>query len=157
MIDPSKPQKSRERRTQTVLTGEFKHSIDAKNRMFVPAKLREELGETFMIACDIREKCLKVYSLEGWEKYIEPIKNLPREIAEQALRFLHRTAAQVSPDSQGRILLTSALVEHAQIEKGAVVVGCSDYAEIWAEANYQAKIESEDIEQLRRVLEGYGL
>ncbi len=140
-----------------MLTGEFRHSIDAKNRMFVPAKLREELGETFMIACDIREKCLKVYSLEGWEAYIAPIKALPREISEQALRFLHRTAAQVSPDSQGRVLLNAALVEHAQIEKNAVVVGCSDYAEIWAESNYQAKIESEDIEQLRRVLEGYGL
>lgn len=140
-----------------MLTGEFRHSIDAKNRMFVPAKLREELGETFIIACDIREKCLKVYSLEGWDAYIAPIKALPREVSEPALRFLHRTAAQVSPDSQGRILLNTALVAHAQIEKNAVVVGCSDYAEIWSESNYQAQIESEDIEQLRRVLEGYGL
>lgn len=140
-----------------MLTGEFKHSIDAKNRIFMPAKLREELGESFMIACDIREKCLKVYSLEGWAEYIAPIKALPREVSEQALRFLHRSAAQVAPDSQGRILLPPTLVEHAQIEKSAVVVGCSDYAEIWAEANYEAKIASEDLDALRRVLEGYGL
>ena len=140
-----------------MLTGEFRHSIDAKNRIFVPAKLREELGETFMVACDIRETCLKVYSLEGWAAYIAPIKALPREVSEQALRFLHRTAAQVSPDSQGRVLLPPALVEHAQIEKNAVVVGCSDYAEIWAEAKYEAKVASEDLDALRRVLEGYGL
>lgn len=140
-----------------MLTGEFRHSIDAKNRMFVPAKLREELGESFVIACDIRETCLKAYSLEGWEDYIEPIRKLPREVAEKALRFLHRTAAQVSPDSQGRVLLNSALVAHAQIEKNAVVVGCGDYAEIWAEANYEAQVTSEDVEQLRNLLEGYGL
>ena len=140
-----------------MLTGEFRHSIDAKNRMFVPAKLREELGESFVIACDIREKCLKVYSLEGWESYIEPIKALPREVSEKALRFMHRTAANVSPDSQGRVLLNAALVGHAQIEKNAVVVGCGEYAEIWSEVNYQAQIESEDIEQLCHLLEGYGL
>ena len=52
-----------------MLTGEFRHSLDAKNRIFMPAKLREELGETCMIARAIREKCLKVYSLEGWAAY----------------------------------------------------------------------------------------
>ena len=140
-----------------MLTGEYRHAMDAKKRIFMPAKLREELGTSFIIVRDVRGPRLKVYSMEGWEAYIAPIKALPREISEQALRFLHRTAAQVSPDSQGRVLLNAALVEHAKIEKNAVVVGCSDYAEIWAEANYEAKIASEDIEQLRRVLEGYGL
>ena len=140
-----------------MLTGEFRHSLDAKNRIFMPAKLREELGETFMIARDIREKCLKVYSLEGWVAYTAPIKEQPRQLAEQVMRLLHRTAAQVTPDSQGRVLLPPSLVEYAEIEKNAVVVGCSDYAEIWSEDHYTSMIESVDDEALRRALEACGL
>lgn len=140
-----------------MLTGEFRHSIDQKNRIFVPAKLREELGETFMVARDIREKCLKVYSLEGWAAYTAPIKEQRRELVEQVMRLLHRTAAQVTPDSQGRILLPPGLVEYAEIEKNAVVVGCCDYAEIWSDTNYERIIDNVDDDALRRALEECGL
>ena len=73
------------------------------------------------------------------------------------MRLLHRTAAQVTPDSQGRVLLPPSLVEYAEIEKNAVVVGCSDYAEIWSEDHYTSMIESVDDEALRRALEACGL
>ena len=139
------------------MIGKYPAKMDDKNRLFVPAKLREELGETFMIARDIREKCLKVYSLEGWAAYTAPIKEQPRQLAEQVMRLLHRSAAQVTPDSQGRVLLPPMLVEYAEIEKNAVVVGCSDYAEIWAEVNYQTMVDSVDDEALRRALEECGL
>lgn len=140
-----------------MLTGEFRHSLDAKNRIFMPAKLREELGETFIIARDIREKCLKVYSMEGWAAYTAPIKEKPRQLAEQIMRLLHRSAAQVTPDSQGRVLLPPMLVEYAGIEKNAVVVGCEEYAEIWSEANYQTMLDNVDDEELRQALESWGL
>ncbi len=140
-----------------MLTGEFRHSLDAKNRIFMPAKLREELGETFIIARDIREKCLKVYSMEGWAAYTAPIKEKPRQLAEQIMRLLHRSATQVTPDSQGRVLLPPMLVEYAQIVKNAVVVGCCDYAEIWAEGNYETMVDNVDDEALRRALEEWGL
>ncbi|MBQ4274316.1 MAG: division/cell wall cluster transcriptional repressor MraZ, partial [Clostridia bacterium] len=83
--------------------GEYRHNKDSKNRVFMPAKLREELGETFVIAKDIREKCLKVYSLAGWEEYIAPLKEQNRKLSEKILRFLHASLAQVTPDSQGRV------------------------------------------------------
>ena len=140
-----------------MLTGEFRHSIDVKNRIFMPAKLREEMGEVFMVACDIRQKCLKVYSLEGWQAYIAPIKQQRRELAERIMRMLHSTASQVTPDAQGRILLPPALVSYAEIEKNAVIVGCCDYAEIWSEANYDRMKMDFDIEALRRDMEECGL
>lgn len=140
-----------------MLTGEFRHSLDAKNRIFMPAKLREELGETFIIARDIREKCLKVYSLEGWTAYTAPIKEKPRQLAEQIMRLLHRSAAQVTPDSQGRVVLPPMLIEYAEIEKNAVVVGCEEYAEIWGEKNYQIMLDKVDDEALRQALEAVGL
>ena len=65
--------------------GEYRHNKDSKNRVFMPAKLREELGETFVIAKDIRETCLKVYSLKGWEEYIAPLKAQNRKLSEKRI------------------------------------------------------------------------
>ena len=149
--------KTPERRQKKMLSGEFKHTIDTKNRLFIPAKHREELGDSFMVAKSVRENCLKVYSLEEWDKYIEPIVKLERKNSEAILRALHRNAAQVSPDSQGRIVLTPALMSYAEITKGAVVVGCGKYAEIWSEEVYDAMVVDEDMADLKDLLESYGL
>lgn len=140
-----------------MLSGEFKHAVDPKKRLFIPAKHREELGESFMIARSIRDNCLKVYSMTEWEKYIEPILRMDRKDSELILRTLHRNAVQVSPDAQGRIILPVALMEHANITKGAVVVGCGTYAEIWSEEEYSLTVEEENLEDIRATLESFGL
>ena len=140
-----------------MLSGEFRHCLDPKNRLFIPAKHREELGETFMVVRSIRENCLQVYSSEEWESYIAPIRKMERKDSEKILRMLHRNAAQVSPDTQGRIVLPPSLIQHASIVKGAVVVGCGAYAEIWAEEVYDSKLEEEDLDDIRATLESFGL
>ena len=88
-----------------MFTGEHYHTLDAKNRIAMPSKLREELGESFMVARSLRGNCIKVYSMEEWEIFLKPILETPRKTSEATLRYLHRNAAQVTPDSQGRILL----------------------------------------------------
>ena len=143
-----------------MLSGEFKHSIDPKNRLFIPAKHREELTvetESFMVAKSIRENCLKVYSMGAWDEYISPITKMERRDAERILRALHRDAAQVTPDSQGRIVLPQALIAYANITKGAVIVGWGTYSEIWAEEAYDAMVEEENLEGMKELLESYGL
>ncbi len=140
-----------------MFTGEYEHSVDSKNRIFVPAKFREELGESFIVSRDMRGERLKVFSLDGWEKYIAPIKEQERKVSEKALRYLHRNAIQVSPDSQGRIILTRELLAYAKIDKNAVVVGCSTYAEIWSAEAWQEELESESTEDIRAELERFGL
>ena len=140
-----------------MLTGEYRHTLDAKNRLFIPAKHREELGDELVISRSIRGKVLKVFSLKGWEAYIAPIKEKERRVAEPALRFLHRNAAKVTPDSQGRILIPQALLDFAEIEKNAVVVGNCDWVEIWSETLYEVELEQEDQEDLRAKLELFGL
>ena len=137
--------------------GEFRHGIDTKNRIFIPAKMREDLGETFVVAKDIREKCIKVYSLSGWEEYLAPIREQNRKLKEKVLRYLNSTMVQVSPDSQGRITLPKDLVDHAEIAKAAVVVGCCDYAEIWAEEVYDRMKAEENLPELLAELESLGL
>lgn len=140
-----------------MLGGEFRHSLDPKNRIFIPAKLRDELGATFVVAKDIREKCLKLYSLQEWAKYMEPIKQQARKLQANVLRYLSATMAEVTPDSHGRVVLPKDLVSFAEIDKNVVVVGCYDYAEIWAEENYERLKADEDIEQMIADLEALGL
>ena len=140
-----------------MFTGEYAHNVDSKNRIFVPARFREELGESFIVARDIRGERLKVFSLEGWQEYIAPIMNQERKLSEKAIRYLHRNALQVSPDSQGRILLTKDLLSYAGIVRDAVIVGCSSYVEIWSAENYEREVESEDADEIRRELEMFGL
>ncbi|MBE6546856.1 MAG: division/cell wall cluster transcriptional repressor MraZ [Ruminococcaceae bacterium] len=140
-----------------MLSGEYKHSLDPKNRIFIPAKHREELGESFVVAKSIRETCLRVYSMEEWMEYIRPIEALDGKDKERIVRALSRNAAQVSPDSQGRIVLTPDLIGYAQITKNAVVVGCGNYAEIWSDENYAAMVADEDLNSMRTLLESFGL
>ena len=140
-----------------MFTGEYNHSVDSKNRIFVPSSFREELGEKFVVVRDIRLHILKVFSLTAWEAYLEPIRRQERKLSEKALRYLHRNATQVTPDSQGRIVLPSSLLEYAEIDKNAVFVGCSDYCEIWSLESYNAEIEGEDADAIRDELELLGL
>ena len=93
-----------------MLTGEYKHALDPKKRLFIPAKHREELGPSFIIVRDIRESCLKVHSLESWQAFVEPIQKMPRAQSEKILRFLYRDAVTAEPDSQGRVVLNTTLI-----------------------------------------------
>ena len=140
-----------------MLTGEFTHSVDSKNRMFVPAKFRDELGDTFVISKSVRGNYLQLLSMSEWEAYLAPIKALPRSKSADTLRYLNRSAAIVSPDAQGRVVLTPALLEYAGITKNAVIVGCGDYAEIWSAEYNTELIEGVDPEEIKATLEQYGL
>ena len=140
-----------------MLTGEYRHAIDPKKRLFIPAKHREVLGTSFIIVRDIRESCLKVYSEENWQAFITPIKQMKRADSEKILRFLYRDAVTAEPDSQGRVVLNTTLIEHAKIIKDAVVVGCGDYSEIWSAEEYDRIVGDEDADELREALEAMGL
>ena len=149
--------KNEKRRMPSMLGGEYRHSLDPKNRIFIPAKLRDELGATFVVAKDLREKCLKLYSLKEWENYIEPILAQARKLQSKVLRFLSASMVEVTPDAHGRVVLPKELIGHAEIDKNVVVVGCYNYAEIWAEESYEKMKEEEDLDQMIADLEELGL
>ena len=140
-----------------MLTGEYKHALDPKKRLFIPAKHRDELGSSFMIVRDMRESCLKIHSLESWQAFVEPIKKMPRAQSEKIMRFLHSDALTAEPDSQGRVVLSNSLIEHAKIVKDAVVVGCGGYVEIWAAEEYERVMNEENMDEMLAALEALGL
>ena len=103
------------------MTGVYPHSLDAKGRLFIPAKLRDELGEVFYVTLSM-EKCLTAYSSEGWKALEEKIKAMPRSKQIQ-MRPLFAHAAKCELDAQGRILLPAALRDFAGLKKNVTVVG----------------------------------
>ena len=111
------------------MTGIFFHNIDAKGRLFIPARLREELGEVFYVTLSM-EKCLTAYSSESWNVFMEKIKAMPR-VRQIKMRPLFSHAAKCELDGQGRILLPQTLRDFAGLTKNVAVVGTGECAEFW--------------------------
>ena len=109
--------------------GKYKHTLDPKGRLFVPAKLREELGSAFYVARSL-DPCLTVYTEEEWQRIVERSKAAPSSKA-RGLRTFFANVVRCEPDKQGRIQLTPRLLAHAGLEKDVTVVGMGRYAEIW--------------------------
>ena len=120
--------------------GKYKHTVDPKGRLFVPSKLREELGDAFYVTLGL-DHCLSVYSDESWAAFMARLKELSYNEVKK-LRALFAYAADCEPDSQGRILIPAKLREYAGLTKEVVVVGSFDRAEIWS-AERWAAIENE--------------
>ena len=122
------------------MTGQYAHNIDAKGRLFIPASLRKELGQTFHVTVG-QDHCLSVYSDESWAAFMARLKELSYNEVKK-LRALFAYAADCEPDSQGRILIPAKLREYAGLTREVVVVGSFDRAEIWS-AERWAAIENE--------------
>ena len=68
------------KRGSAAVTGQYQHTIDAKGRLFIPAKLREELGDTFYVTMGM-DSCLSIYSDASWARFTEKFESLPRAYA----------------------------------------------------------------------------
>jgi len=111
------------------MTGIYQHSLDAKGRLFIPARIKEELGDPFYVTLSM-EKCLTAYSAESWDKFMEKIKAMPK-VKQIKMRPLFSHAAKCELDGQGRILLPQNLRDFAGLKKDVTVVGNGETAEFW--------------------------
>ena len=121
-----------------MLHGEFNHSIDEKGRLIIPAKLRDHLGENFVI-CNGLEGCLFVYSQEEWNKFVTELEALPRMSKDARIykRYFFGSASEGTFDKQGRVLVPPPLRKTANLEKDVVLVGVQDHVEIWDKARWE--------------------
>lgn len=129
------------------MKGEFKHSIDAKGRLAIPAKLRDELGDRFTVTKGL-DGCLSIYPEKEWDALEEKIRALPMGKARDLQRFFFSAAFDAEMDAQGRILIPANLRTHAGLTKEAVIIGASNHAEIWDAGKwygYSDEIEEERI------------
>ena len=119
--------------------GEYQHNLDAKGRIIVPSKFRDELHTTFILTRGL-DGCLTIYSLKQWEKMFEEVDKLPttKKAARQYVRMLTSTATECTLDNQGRIQIPSFLSKPVNITKACVVLGANDHIEIWDKATWEA-------------------
>ena len=115
-----------------MLIGEYHHNIDEKGRLIIPAKFREEIGNSFVVTKGL-DGCLFVYSLVEWEKIVNKLKTLPftKKDARTFSRFFLASATVCEFDKQGRINLVNSLIEYAGLKKECTIIGVNDRLEIW--------------------------
>ena len=113
-----------------MLIGEFQHNIDAKGRVIVPARFREDLGETFYVAKGL-DRCLFVFPPAEWARLQARICAMPISKARKLQRFFFSGAAELVPDRQGRVLIPQPLREYAGLTKDVTFIGAPSRAELW--------------------------
>lgn len=133
---------------------EYSHTIDAKGRMILPAKFREELGTTFILSPGL-DKCLSIYPRSRWETMVEKLQQLPstRAGVRQLRRFLIGRSTEMECDRQGRILIPSHLRSYAGLEKEALIVGTGETIEIWNPSLLDNSHDGESISDIAETLD----
>lgn len=120
-----------------MLMGEYHHNLDEKNRLIIPSKLREEMGDLFVLTRGLDE-CLFIYPREEWNRIIEKYQELPNtKDARNFMRFFLAGATECSFDKQGRISISSPLMRYAELEHECVIIGVNDHLEVWSEDRWE--------------------
>lgn len=140
--------------------GEYKHTIDEKGRLAVPAKFRPALNKAAIITRGF-DRCLFVFSATEWESLAKKINALsitqsnPRNFS----RFIFTGAVDVEIDGQGRILIPDYLRTYAGLTKQAVIAGLYSRLEVWDEAKWvECKQKTEkDSDEIAEKLSGLGI
>lgn len=127
------------------LSGEYEHKLDAKGRVIIPQKLREELGLSFMVTKGI-DNCLYIYGMDEWKEFVDKLNKLPmtNQTARAFKRGFLAGAVKCEPDAQGRILLSQKQREYARIDKEVYIIGNGEKAEIWSKEEWDSMMGAED-------------
>lgn len=121
-----------------MLIGTYEHAFDAKGRVFIPARWRDDVGEVIVVIEGLlgagNAKCLFGMSTDEWERFSKKLAELPMaDLAGQAVkRRLYASAAACEIDKQGRILIPASLRDKADISKDATLIGVGNRLEIWS-------------------------
>ena len=142
------------------MIGKYPAKLDEKNRLFVPAKLRAEMGEDFFVTLGVNcgRSCLTVYTAKDWETLTQNYNALPISQRSAATSLIFINATECNPDKQFRFTLTQNLLDYAGIGRDVVIVGRAGLAEIWDAEEFNAfEMENLSPEKLLASLEAIGL
>lgn len=141
-----------------MLIGEYEHSLDSKNRIIMPSKFRDDIGEKFIVTKGL-DGCLFAYSLQEWKNFEEKLRSLPlsSKDARAFSRFFFAGAADCLLDKQGRFLIPSNLIEFAGLEKDLVIVGMNSRIEIWAKSKWENVDEQISADEIAEKMEMLGI
>jgi len=142
--------------------GEYKHSIDAKGRIILPADFRQELGVTFIITKGL-DSCLFLYGQQAWEELAAKLRALPlaKPEARAIVRFFFAGARTLECDKQGRFLVPANLRAYAGIalKDDVILTGADNRIEVWSREqwdSYTGEVEP-DVTSIAASLAGLGI
>jgi MraZ protein len=138
-------------------TGEFRHTIDAKGRLIVPSRLREELENDQLVLTLWPDGCIAIWSGAGWRELEDRLKEQRRNDpnARSVVRAIAAGAHQDKVDRQGRITVPTHLRDWAEVTREVVVAGALDHGEIWSPekwAEQRSNFEPARLDELAREL-----
>lgn len=140
-----------------MLLGEYNHNLDAKGRVSVPSKFRDDLGSVFIITKGL-DNCLYAYSKDEWKIFEEKLKNLPSS-ARNFVRFFFAGATEVEVDKLGRINIPQNLRDYASLSKEVCIIGVSTRVEIWDKQKWEdyTNPDNMDVEQIASQMSELGI
>ena len=135
-----------------MFTGEYRHSVDDKGRIAVPAKFRAQIEEGAVVSRWL-DACLAIHTRTGWDQLAAKVAGLPITDSGSRLfqRYVFAGAFEAGLDRQGRVVVPAYLRDWAGLEGEAVIVGSRDHAEIWSPArwdDYRRALEDPDLAAL---------
>lgn len=132
--------------------GEYYYTIDEKYRLTIPSRIRNDLGNDFILTRGL-DGCLFIYPKLEWNNIISKYKELPNtQDARNFMRFFLSSASTCQLDKQGRFSISSPLIKYASIIKECVIIGVDDHLEIWSKERWEAFI-SDNEENLSQIAE----
>ncbi|MCJ7710992.1 MAG: division/cell wall cluster transcriptional repressor MraZ [Chloroflexi bacterium] len=142
-----------------MFTGEYRHAVDVKGRIAVPARFRAQLDGGAVVARWL-DTCLAIFPMAAWEELSAKVGSLPMTDSNARLlqRQLFAGAFETELDRQGRVLVPQGLRAFAGLEGEAMVLGSRDHAEIWAPARWDTYSESlDDPDAFAQAIAGLGI
>lgn len=138
-----------------MLQGTFQHNMDDKNRVFIPSKLRDQLGDRFVMSKGV-EHCISLYSLEQWDIFLKKFDNFPAAATRNMLIYFCGGSTEVKPDSQGRVVVNQLLRDHAGLNRELTIIGLNDHAEIWDKQKWDERFDDISCENIMDTMEKLG-
>ena len=143
-----------------LLIGEYEHTIDTKGRIIMPSKLKEDIGEKFVITQGL-DGCLFVYSQNERKNFEDKLRTFPltNKDARALKRFFLARATECEIDKQGRFLISSNLREFAKLTKEVIIIGVLDKIEIWSKDRWleYSKEENMAADEIAERMENLGI
>ena len=135
-----------------MLMGEYSHSLDTKGRLIMPAKLRQDIGDKFILTKGL-DGCLFAFSQTEWNNFEEKLKGLPLsdKNARNFVRFFLSGATECEIDKQGRFLIPTNLRISANLEKDAIIIGVGTRIEIWNKETWENVTKKYQQMRLRKI------
>ena len=144
----------------TYFVGEFDRQLDDSGRFVLPSKHRQDVGDAVYITRSPSDRCLHLYTVEGWEEILEKLRQLPTATDRNAAAFVRMFCGRASltkVDKQGRIAVSQKLIEYAEMDRDVVLVGANTRMELWESAKWEDYQNSLSDDIVLEGIEKYGL